>query len=74
LRYGEQDNLNPEIGQIEARGSVLPVAVELKASRLQSMDAVSLAEEFRTVMIEVLCDVAANFDLPFEFLDAMRRR
>jgi hypothetical protein len=74
LRYGERDNLDPDIGEVDKRRSVLPVAVELKASRLQAMDTATLTEEFRTVMIEVLCDVAANFDLPFEFLDAMRRK
>lgn len=73
LRYGERDNLNPEIGDVDVRRGVLPVAVELDAKRLQGVDKEALAEEFRTVMIEVLCDVAANFDLPFQFLDAMRR-
>ncbi len=73
FRYGERDNLNPEIGEVEVRRSMLPVAVELSARRLEKLDAAALKEEFRAVMIEVLCDVAANFDLPFEFLDAMRR-
>jgi hypothetical protein len=74
FRYGERDNLNPDIGEVEARRSMLPVAVELSARRLEKLDVAALTEEFRTVMIEVLCDVAANFDLPFGFLDAMRRK
>ena len=73
VRYGERDNLNPEIGEVDGRRSMLPVAVELSARRLEKLDVEALTEEFRTAMIEVLCDVAANFDLPFEFLDAMRR-
>ena len=73
LRYGERDNLNPDIGDVDVRRSVLPVAVELDGMRLKTVSQEDMAEEFREVMIEVLCDVAANFDLPFEFLDALRR-
>ncbi|AMO24180.1 hypothetical protein UC35_16720 [Ramlibacter tataouinensis] len=73
LRYGDRDNLNPDIGDVDARRSALPVAVELDAKRLEKLDLNTLTEEFRSVMIELLCDVAANFDLPFEFLDAMRK-
>jgi hypothetical protein len=36
------------------------------------MGAVELQQAFRKLLIEVLCDVAANFDLPYAFLDAMR--
>jgi hypothetical protein len=31
-----------------------------------------LRRAFRLVFIEVMCDVAANYDLPYEFLDALR--
>lgn len=73
IRYGERDNLNPEIGEVDGQRFVLPVSVELSAHRIEKLNIETLTEEYRSVMIEVLCDVAANFDLPFEFLDAMRR-
>lgn len=72
LRYGERDNLNPEIGSVDLKRAFLPVAVELNARRLEKLDVLTMTQEFRTVMIEVLCDVAANFDLPYRFLDELR--
>ncbi|WP_436136211.1 Imm39 family immunity protein [Acidovorax sp. LjRoot129] len=73
LRYGESDDLNPEIGPINAKGAYLPVAVELNARRLEKLDVPAMTDEFRSVMIDVLCDVAANFDLPHVFLDGLRQ-
>lgn len=72
LRFGTYNNPTPEIGEIDAQRRMLPVAVELDASHLAMIDSEALEQHFYVVMIEVLCDVAANFDLPFEFLDAMR--
>ena len=72
LRFGTYNNPTPEIGKIDSRRRLLPVAVELDANDLATIDLQGLERHFHGVMIEVLCDVAANFDLPFEFLDAMR--
>jgi hypothetical protein len=73
LRFGTCNNPIPEIGEIEARRSLLPVAIELDANHLATIDLEALEQHFHVVMVEVLCDVAANFDLPFKFLDAMRQ-
>lgn len=72
LRYGDRDDLNPEFGALDARNNELPVSVEMSLTRLKALSSSQLEHEFRMVMIEVLCDVAANYDLPFSFLDAMR--
>lgn len=72
LRFGNRDNPIPEIGEVEDRRSMLPVAIELDAKRLEMLSQQQLEEHFKIVMIEMLCDVAANFDLPYEFLDNMR--
>jgi hypothetical protein len=50
----------------------LPVTIQLDFKRLQSLDRDQLTDQFRLAMIEVLCDVAANFDLPCRFLDDLR--
>jgi hypothetical protein len=72
LRYGTRNNLNPEIGEVDVRRSMLPVAVELDVKYLETLDSQALEKHFHIVMIDVLCDVAANYDLPCDFLDAMR--
>jgi hypothetical protein len=72
LRYGDKDDLNPEFGALDTRNQELPVAVEMSLARLKTLSPSQLEREFRAAIIEVLCDVAANYDLPFEFLDAMR--
>jgi Immunity protein 39 len=71
LRYGDKDNLNPEIGVLDANNSELPVTVMLDMKKLESLDLDALVAKLRSVMLEVLCDVAANFDLPHKFLDDM---
>jgi hypothetical protein len=73
LRYGERENLNPEIGRINAKDSCLPVAIQLDARHLETLDVPAMAQEFHRVMIETLCDVAANFDLPYVFLNDLRQ-
>jgi len=72
FRFGEGDEFDPEIGKIDKRHSELPVAIAFSLARLKGMDRAKLRDEFRMATLEVLCDVAANFDLPFEFLDRMR--
>ena len=51
---------------------MLPVSIELDAKYLETLNAQDLEDRFKIVMIDVLCDIAANFDLPYEFLDNMR--
>jgi len=72
FRFGEADEFNPEIGKVDKRHDELPVAIAFNLARLKAMDRATLRAEFRRATLEVLCDVAANFDLPFEFLDKMR--
>lgn len=72
VMYGDHEDLNPEIGEVDHKNSELPVSVTLDMKSLSRLVLADLTEYFRMVMIEVLCDVAANFDLPFEFLDALR--
>ncbi len=71
-RFGELDAFDPEIGNVNKTHSELPVAITFDVERLKGMDRQQLRDEFRLATIEVLCDVAANYDLPYEFLDAMR--
>lgn len=73
FRFGESENWDPEIGRINKRHRELPVSIWFSMEELSGMDLSSLTEKFRIATIETLCDVAANFDLPFEFLDEMRR-
>jgi Immunity protein 39 len=73
FRFGEAEDLDPEIDKINKRHNELPVAISFSMEELSAMDQVNLTEKFRASVIEVLCDVAANFDLPYEFLDQMRR-
>jgi len=72
FRFGPADVLNPEIGRIDTRHAELPVAIQFDLKRLKRLDREAMKNEFRTATLDVLCDVAANFDLPFQFLDAMR--
>ena len=72
LRFGESDQFDPEIGNVDKRYGELPVTIVFDFARLKGMERPMLREEFRTAALEVLCDIAANFDLPFEFLDGMR--
>jgi hypothetical protein len=71
-RFGEADIFDPDISNVNKAHSELPVAIAFNLERLKPMDRQQLRDEFRTATIEVLCDVAANFDLPYEFLDEMR--
>jgi hypothetical protein len=73
FHYGTKDDLEPSPYSIEARTESLNVAVEFDAARLRTLSPSQLKAEFRTAMIEVLCDVAANYDLPYQFLDELRK-
>ncbi|MDM4769431.1 Imm39 family immunity protein [Solimonas sp. SE-A11] len=72
MRYVDVENLNPEGWDINKKHSTLNLAVSLDGPRLKSMTEEELELALRLAMIEVLCDVAANYDLPYEFLDRMR--
>lgn len=72
IRYADQDDMRTEIGRVNQRNGVIPVAVQVNITRLSAMGAVELQQAFHKLLIEVLCDVAANFDLPYAFLDPMR--
>lgn len=74
LRFADRDNPIPEIGDIQKSRSMLPVAIELDAKHLETLTSQELEDRFNTVMIDVLCDIAANFGLPYKFLDHMRDR
>ena len=71
-RFGGEDAFDPEIGNVSKAHSELPVAITFNIQRLKEMDRQQLRDEFRLATIEVLCDVAANYELPFDFLDEMR--
>lgn len=72
LRFSNYDNPIPEIGEVDIGRSLLPVAIHINARHLETLNSQVMAEYMKILMIDVLCDVAANFDLPYEFLDDMR--
>lgn len=74
FRYGEKDDWEPEIGSIDRRNSELPVAIQFDSDALNQMSASEVKACFRLALIEVLCDIAANYYLPYEFLDQLRLR
>jgi len=72
FRYVAADNLEPDRYEIDEKTDCLNLAIEFDGRALAQLSEDEQAEKFRTALIEVLCDVAANFDLPYEFLDGMR--
>jgi hypothetical protein len=72
FRYGESENLEPDRYEINEDRGCLNLGIQFNGHELAQLTHEQLREKFRTTLIEVLCDVAANFDLPFEFLDEMR--
>ncbi|WP_087723661.1 Imm39 family immunity protein [Pandoraea sp. PE-S2T-3] len=72
IRYADKDDMRTEIGKVNRENGVIPIAVQVNVGCLSAMDAAELQNAFRKLLIEVLCDLAANFDLPYAFLDAMR--
>ena len=72
FRYGYSENLEPDRYEIDEKTECLNLAIEFEGRALTQLSQAEMSEKFRTSLIEVLCDVAANFDLPFEFLDGMR--
>lgn len=74
FRYGDKDDWESEIRSIDTRNSELPVAIQFDSDALNKMSASDVKACFRLALIEVLCDIAANYDLPYEFLDQLRLR
>lgn len=74
FRYGDKDIWKPEIGGIDRRNSELPVAIQFDSDALNKMPGPEMHACFRRALVEVLCDIAANYDLPYEFLDKLRLR
>lgn len=72
FRYGDKDDWDPEIGVIDTKNSELPVAIEFDSGKLKAMNFEEMKSWFRLSLIEVLCDISANYDLPYEFLDELR--
>jgi hypothetical protein len=72
FRLGDVDNFDPEIGRIDRKHSELPVAISIDVRRLKKMAPSELKIEFARLTLEVLCDIAANYDLPYQFLDVLR--
>ena len=72
LNYGHVENLEPDDYRVDKRSDCLCVSIQLDGQALAELDPPRLKSKLRLTLIEVLCDVAANFDLPYEFLDAMR--
>lgn len=72
LCYGGYDEWEPRGKyKIDRSHNELHVAVQLEASRLRTLEADpdALFRTLRSAVIEVLQDVAANYALPYEFLD-----
>jgi len=72
LRYGPNDEWEPaDKYKIDKHHDELHVAVQLEAARLKELEAepAKLFQALRSTVIEVLHDVAANYDLPYAFLD-----
>lgn len=74
FRFGFKDNFEPDGYKINAKQKSLETAVEFNGEALRALTKEGLEQRFREVLIDVLCDVAANFDRPYEFLDSMRRQ
>ena len=74
FRYGEKDLWHPEIGSIDTRNGELPVAIQFDSDALNRMSDPERRACFFRALIEVLCDIAANYDLPYEFMDELRHR
>ncbi len=73
VRYGDFENLEPSEFAIDRSKQCLNITVQVDGRELAALSVEAQAAKHRLILIEALCDVAANYDLPFEFLDAMRR-
>lgn len=74
FRYGYQDQWEPDGYEINNATQVLNVAIEFNGEQLLQLTPEEIKAKFRLAMIDVLCDVAANYNLPYEFLDRLRER
>ena len=71
FRFGGSDNWAPELGKINKRNE-LPVTIEFDAKELCTKSFNAVKSTLRLGTIEALCDVATNYDLPWQFLDQLR--
>lgn len=77
LRCGDREDLEPsDKYKIDRRNQELCVSVQLAASTLKSLEAKpdELYQRIRSVVVDVLRDVSANFDLPYAFLPVLSDR
>ncbi len=74
FRYGIKEDLKPDDFKIYKKHSELQTSIEFDSRKLKALEEEpeELRRKFKLAVIGVLCDVAANFGLPFEFLDEMR--
>jgi len=72
LQVGTGDDFEPpDKYTLDAKHSELQVNVQLDAARLKALepDELKFRAALRLAVLEVLQDVAANYDLPYAFLD-----
>ena len=72
FRYGEIENLEPQGFKIDKKRGQLDLAIYSNIYDLQKLSDKELESYCRLALIEVLFAVAANYGLPYEFLDAHR--
>ena len=72
VRYGDVEDLNASEFEVDHQNQSLNVTIQLDGRALALLPVQEQANKHKLALIEVLCDVAANFDLPFQFLDDMR--
>lgn len=72
FRYGETENLEPDGFKINKKRGQLDVAAYVNIFNLLELTDKEVESYFRLALIEILCDIAANYDLPYEFLDVHR--
>jgi hypothetical protein len=72
FRYADSENLEPDRYEIDPKTECLNLAIEFDGRVLAQLSEQEQAAKFRMALIDVLCDVAANFELPYEFLDELR--
>lgn len=70
LRYGDNEDLSPQELKINKKHFQLETAIYINIHNLLSMSDEVLGKYLRLAVIEVCCDISANYDLPYEFLDA----
>lgn len=74
LRYGDLEDLEPQGLKINKKNSELEVAAFLNVHNLLSMSDEEMKSYLRRAIMEIFCDISANYDLPYEFLDEHREK